>query len=130
MTANHWTVEGEGRLAFNARRAVAGAPWCDDLIVSSPTAKQHATVGEAAFAALEALIEDVPRLKAEVRALTARLDAAHTVIRHAITHWVDHPDFPAKWTDDDWQDSGWTEAEAAEIRAATADLAPQTEDRP
>jgi hypothetical protein len=49
-----WTVDDDGRLAYNVRPAEDGEPWCDDLIGHSPFARRHATIGQEAHAALVA----------------------------------------------------------------------------
>jgi hypothetical protein len=73
---------------------------------------------------------DCLRLIARVDVLTARLDAAHTVISEYATggwFWTRGiPDGPLWWVDNEGPRRLMTDAEAAEYRAATADPTPQT----
>lgn len=97
--AKRWTIDeakGEAvRLAFNARPAVAGAPWCDDLIVRSPTpVQQHVYVGPDGFDALAAAVE---------RDAGPQIYVAegwwHPSVRSGQVH--DHPENPGR---------GWSQA--------------------
>jgi hypothetical protein len=76
---------------------------------------------------------------AKVRALTARLDTTHTVIRRFVHGWMPDAEPVGEETFDRWYlesgiddtDIGGTEpmspAEAVEIRAVTTDSTPQTD---
>lgn len=61
-----WTIDDYDdppfRLAFNARPAVTGMPWCDDLIIRNPTpVERQARIGPEAF---DALVADVRAARA------------------------------------------------------------------